>query len=457
MEMSRRSFLFASSAALTTGHAVANASTTETSAVRATPAAGDADPVSKFITDQWKQTIRNSDPSKADELVLPKPFTVPTAGETFHYFFYWDTYFTSVGLLLDKQHAEARDNADNMIFLAQRLGFIPNINIVVGQNRTQLPVASALYADVFNWSRDKEWLATAYDALERELAFFHGMRATPCGLNRGYHHATPAELWHFADGIRSRLPQMPEEPEGKMQAASHALAECEVWDFTPRFDRRCADFCAVDTNVLLYLAQQNAATMCELLGKPATAGWKAKAQRRRDLLTQFCWNEERGMFFDYDWVNKKQSPVVSAANFFAMWCGAASDAQAKRIVENLGQLEFAHGVTTCAPGVHKEVYQWDHPNAWPPLQFAAIEGLRRYGFQAEANRIAAKYVATVRRNFATTGNLWEKYNAVTGGVDVRNEYEMPAMLGWSAGVYLHALEILKPATASMPIRGEINI
>lgn len=45
--------------------------------------------------------------------------------------------------------------------------------------------------------------------------------------------------------------------------------------------------------------------------------------------------------------------------------------------------------------------------------------------------------------FEKTGCLWEKYNVVEGSINVTNEYEMPAMMGWSAGVYLYCADLLK--------------
>jgi alpha,alpha-trehalase len=123
----------------------------------------------------------------------------------------------------------------------------------------------------------------------------------------------------------------------------------------------------------------------------------------------------------------------------------ASAAQAAALVRNLPLVERAHGLITCAEGSHPSAntYQWDAPNAWPPLQAAAIMGLRRYGYHAEARRLAEKYVRTCARNLAATGQLWEKYNALTGGIDVADEYKMPPMMGWTAGVFLLAAEVLE--------------
>lgn len=108
-------------------------------------------------------------------------------------------------------------------------------------------------------------------------------------------------------------------------------------------------------------------------------------------------------------------------------------------------VERAHGLMTCAEGSNTSIntYQWDAPNAWPPLQTAAITGLLRYGYTSDAKRLAEKYVLTCARNLASTGRLWEKYNALTGRIDVANEYEMPQMMGWTAGGFLHAAEVLE--------------
>ena len=72
----------------------------------------------------------------------------------------------------------------------------------------------------------------------------------------------------------------------------------------------------------------------------------------------------------------------------------------------------------------------------------AVRGLDNYGFKNEAQRIASKYVDMVTNTYKTTGHLLEKYNIRKGNADVRNEYEMPTMLGWSAGVYVYLTDYL---------------
>jgi alpha,alpha-trehalase len=233
-----------------------------------------------------------------------------------------------------------------------------------------------------------------------------------------------------------------------MQYLRHKMAECEVWDFNPRFDQRCADFNAIDTNGILFQVETIAASWADKLGRPVEAKlWRDRAAQRKTLINRHLWNEERGFYFDYDWTKGKQGTVVSAATYFALWAGVCSEAQAAALAKNLPLIEREYGLITCAEGSNMSVntYQWDAPNGWPPLQTAAIMGLQRYGYHTDAKRLAEKYVLTCARNLATSGQLWEKYNVLTGGIDVADEYKMPPMMGWTAGGVIYACEVLGAA------------
>lgn len=102
----------------------------------------------------------------------------------------------------------------------------------------------------------------------------------------------------------------------------------------------------------------------------------------------------------------------------------------------LEDLESDYGIITSKKNETVGNYQWDYPNGWPPLQYIVIKGLENYGYKNEALRIAKKYSELVERVFEETNNLWEKYNMVKGNIEVTNEYKMPPMMGWTAGVYL---------------------
>ena len=120
----------------------------------------------------------------------------------------------------------------------------------------------------------------------------------------------------------------------------------------------------------------------------------------------------------------------------------ATQAQAEAARRNLSKFEYAFGVAACEKTDQKIVYQWDYPNGWPPLFYIVVNGLNNYGFEEDARRIAEKYVDVVTRNFQSTGDLWEKYNVVDGSIQVKNEYVMPAMMGWTAGIFVFCYHFL---------------
>ena len=398
------------------------------------------------IDRHWEETFRVSREETAGEIALPHPHTVPSTDPTMWLFFYWDTYFTNLGLIRQGRTAQARNNAENVLHLIERLGYVPNISVRIALNRSQIPVAAVLFDDLHRLAPDRAWLERVYAAITREYAFWAAQRSSPTGLAANNTHADPATLAGFHEVIRHRLKDIPGEPVARLVYLRHKMAECEVWDFNPRFDQRCADFNAIDTNSVLFQVETIAAGWADELERPAEAArWRERAARRRQLVDAHLWDEARGWYFDYDWTQGRRGAVVSAAPYFALWTGISSGAQAAALVRNLPLVERAHGLITCAEGSNHSAntYQWDAPNAWPPLQAAAMLGLRRYGYHAEARRLAEKYVLTCARNLATSGQLWEKYNALSGGIDVADEYKMPPMMGWTAGIFLLAAEILE--------------
>jgi alpha,alpha-trehalase len=409
------------------------------------PSRSQIDAVKTFISQHWEATLRQPDAQQPGEIPLPYPFIVPTAGPEFHLFFYWDTYFACEGLLREGRVELARLQAENMLHLIDTLGYVPNFTIHEHNDRSQPPVASALVRAIYDRTHDRTWLAQAHATLCKEHAFWMALRRSANGLNHYGHHAIPKMVDNFYWVIHHRVRNIPADPTERMIFLAHYMGEAESgWDFSPRFEQRCADFNAVDLNSLLFMHEANAAYFCDELGNGQGDLWRARARRRQSLVQRYCWDEASGFFYDYDVANDRRSPVLSAAAYFTLWSGLADPDQAARLVHNLPLLEQPFGLVACAPGPRpqQQVYQWDHPNVWPPSQFGAIAGLLRYEHTDVARRLAEKYIACVVNGFEASGNLWEKYNGVTGGVDVSDEYAMPAMLGWTAGTFLLACEVL---------------
>jgi alpha,alpha-trehalase len=396
--------------------------------------------VKKHIQATWSMTIK----SASGETALPKPFTVPSpkGHGVFHLVFYWDTYFTSLGLVRDGLEEQACDNAENMMYLIETLGFVPNYNAKDAFNRSQPPVAALQIELCLPFRKDLAWRQRAYLALEQEYAFWMAIRRLPCGLNHYGSHAMPKDLIGCGDERKPIIPGR-EDPVALLKYYANGYAVLESgWDFTPRWmDDPCLDSAAVDLNSLLFALERVQANLARELGNGREEIWRDRMEARRILMERLLWDEERGLFVDYSEASGQRSMIISAASYFPLFCGLANSEQADRSARALSVLETDFGLDTCAPGDRLQRYQWDTPNMWPPLVWAAVSGLQQSGQKERSRTLARNFVATVVRNFETTGQLWEKYNAHTGKLDVSNEYEMPPMLGWTAGAFLASCEV----------------
>lgn len=401
--------------------------------------------VRKFISSNWIGTLEEN-VEDTDQLIgLPKPYNVPSVhGEKmFKELYYWDTYFTNVGLILDGEIEQAKNNTDDIIYLVNRFGKMLNGSNWCYLNRSQPPYLSMMVADVYKATKDKEWLEGAMEALEKEYQFWMTQRITTCGLNRYSSSASDDEKIWMAELVRDRFnePGMLDSLTRQQIVAvgGHYTAEAESgWDFNPRFEGRCEDFCPVDLNCNLYLYEMNFQYFYKELGlNERIAEWEKRAEKRKQLVSNLCFDEKSGLFYDYDNINGRRSPVLSAAVFSPLYTGMASKRQADGIRMALPRLETQYGLRTCEKTTDKRNYQWGAVNGWAALHYIAVCGLSNYGYNQEANRLRDKYLDLVTRNFKTTGNLWEKYNIEDGTSNALNEYEMPAFLGWTAGVFIY--------------------
>lgn len=400
-----------------------------------------------YIHANWPRSIyRDANGSGFRGIDLPFPYTSPCIkGEgKFSFFFYWDTYFTNLGLLRSGLSDTARDNIRNMLWFVRRQGYMPNH---VGlYNRSQPPYLCAMVADYFDHlggpDRAPAFFRECCEGLRQEYHFWTTARHTPTGLQRHGHHDTDDGCIAFHDGLLAkRLGKSKDAPRAeKIAVGAHHLAEAETgWDFNPRFSGRCLDHNPADLNGLLHTYETFLATHAASLGWDDTALWQERAAARRERMTRLLWSETEGWFMDYDFVHQCHTAVPSLGGLLPLFSGLATPEQAARAVAKLPGFERAHGVAVTPDLPAAKGYQWAFPNVWPPLVWVAVASLRRYGFDAEARRIAQKYVATTDALFAKTGQLWEKTDALTGEV-AGGEYHAAPMLGWSAGVYLACRE-----------------
>jgi alpha,alpha-trehalase len=203
------------------------------------------------------------------------------------------------------------------------------------------------------------------------------------------------------------------------------------------------NYAPVCLNSLLYKTEKDLQQMSETLGKSDDAHkWARLAAERKANIDKYLWNEKAGMFFDYDFVKQQQSSYAYVTVFYPLWAGLATPDQAKAVMKNLSIFEKPGGLVMSP---HETGGQWDFPYAWAPNQLLSDEGMRRYGFNEDANRVSYKFLSTVAENFRRDGTIREKYNAVTRSSEtaVTAGYHVNIVgFGWTNAAFLNLLHDL---------------
>ncbi len=395
--------------------------------------------VTEYINAHWDECIKTNTEDNGTLIGVPYPYTVPAVGQ-FNELYYWDTYFTNKGLELSGRWQQAKNNTDDMLFLVKRFGFMPNGNRTWYLNNSQPPFLSLMVRDVFDHCKDTEWLSEAYDALKIEYAFWMEKRITKIGLNQYNPVVFDDETDKLAADFKNRVGYVPFDDKTKLAHNFRITAE-SGWDANPRWGFDAQSFVQVDLNSLLYMLEKNMEYFAQILENGEEKLWKERAEHRQTLMKRYM-SDDQGLLFDYNFETGERGKVFSVASYYPMFAGLLSDCEAKALADALTRLEYDYGIAACEKNDVPGRYQWNFPNGWPCLQYIMIEAMRKYGFKEEAQRIAQKYTQTIEAIFAETQNLWEKYNVEKGNIEVTDEYEMPVMMGWSAGTYLAAKAFL---------------
>ncbi len=399
--------------------------------------------VKQYIETNLPLSIRYQPEDTESLYRLPYPYLIPSVKGMFQEMYYWDTYFANTALMMLGNLEQARNNIDNLLHMIDRFGFVLNGSNTYFLYNSQPPVLALMVREYYDRTQDKQWLAGAYERLKKENTFWMERRRNESGLNR-YDCEPLPEAWvkHSSKSAIGRLGFRPEGmSDDDMARANHAAGE-SGWDFTPRMGWEVYNYAAVDLNSWLYAQEDQLCYFAGQLGLPEEqAHWQAARDRRAMLCRTFLKGED-GVFYDYNERTRERSTMVSAAAFYPLYVGMATEEEAAAAVKVLCRVEEPYGVACTEQNDKPGNYQWGHPNGWPPTQRIIADGLLRYGYREDALRIAQKYVDLVESCFAETGHLWEKYNVVKGNAEVVDEYEMPTMLGWTFGVYYHFCQML---------------
>lgn len=407
--------------------------------------------VCEHIDALWPILTREPDEVVAGGSLLPLPHRYVVPGGRFREIYYWDSYFTMLGL--EDRHPDlVRDMLDNFAYLIDAYGHIPNGNRTYYLSRSQPPFFAAMVALAAKRAGDIVY-AKYLSQLRSEYAFW--MEGAD-GLAPGGAHRRVVRL---ADGrVLNRYwddraaPRDESWREDLQTADASGRPTAEVfrnlraaaesgWDFSSRWladgrslvTIRTIDLLPVDLNSLLVELERAISRGSAASGDLAEAErWARRAERRAATIRELFWNAKRRTFTDFLWRELRPADAVTAAGQFPLYFGIADETQAREAASTLRlTLLRPEGIV---PTPFATGQQWDAPNGWAPLQWIAIGGLRRYGEPDLADAIAQRWRAENDRVFARTGKLVEKYD-VTGDDEAHGgEYPNQDGFGWTNGV-----------------------
>lgn len=436
-------------------------------------AADSAATMEAHIRALWPALTRSPDTPDPRSSLIPLPHAYVVPGGRFREVYYWDSYFTMLGLLESGRSDLARSVLDNFAYLVRTFGHIPNGNRTYYLSRSQPPFFAAmvsLYAERVDSAQALAWL----DALEAENAFWMdgADRIVPgeayrrvvrlrdgSVLNR-YWDDRPEprpESYREDEAIGRTLP--PEQREAFYRNV-RAAAE-SGWDFSSRWMRdpsnlrslETTELAPVDLNTLLWWQERMIAALRTLRGRPGDAEVAARyaraADERRRALLAAAWEPADGFFYDVRWrtgERVRDRPSMAAA--YPLFFGLATAEQGRAVAARLERDLLRPGGFVTTP--IRSGQQWDAPNGWPPLEWLGIEGVRRYGRADLADTVRARWLALNRRTWRATGRMMEKYDVAdpsrpAGG----GEYPTQDGFGWTNGVAL-ALAAQEGRTALRP-------
>lgn len=425
-----------------------------TAAQAESPAEPHANPEA-YIQTMWDTLTRSAPKSTGSLLTLPKPYIVP--GGRFSEQYYWDSYFTMLGLEASGRHDLADGMMNNAQHMFAKFGFIPTGNRTYYLSRSQPPFFLQMVRLIAHRKGHYRYLVPRLHYLVMEHLYW--TRNTPQFLKLGTKQyrrlvrmPNGQALSRYYDGKNTPRPESYREDvetakDSPNRAATfrHLRAAAESgWDFSSRWltdpddltTIHTTDIVPIDLNCLLYELELGLAEAYQKIWQPVLAArYRKKAAKRRETIQKYLWDESAGYYFDWDSTTSKRTDVWSLAGAFPLYRGLATKEQAARVAKNIEEKFLKPGgVVTTLTDTEQ---QWDAPNGWAPLQWITIVGLRRYGFDDLADTIKYRWLANCEAAFSISGKFVEKYNVVDptirgGG----GEYVLQDGFGWTNGVFM---------------------
>ena len=423
----------------------------------AQPASGWSSDGNRSITEHidalWPVLTRRAGADEGDAgslLVLPNDYVVP--GGRFREVYYWDSYFTVLGLRAAGRGALVRDMVENFAYLIDTYGFVPNGNRSYYLTRSQPPFFSYLVQVLADVEGDEAAVfAEFYPQLEREYAFWmdgaeavsadepaagHVVRMPDGSLLNRYYDAGDRPR---AESYREDVETIRASGRDSQTVARHLRSGAESgWDYSARWfaDGRnlhsiiTTDIVPPDLNALLFALERR----LERYATEADSPYAGLSEARRAAVERYLYDPERGFYQDLNWTTGEFTDYLSLASVYPLFAGLSTEERAAAVAQRLEADFLAPGGLRTS--LAETGQQWDAPNGWPPLQWMAHAGLLRYGYDNLAATVRDRWMRNNERVYENVHKLVEKYNVEDITLEAGGgEYPVQDGFGWSNGVY----------------------
>ena len=416
-----------------------------------------------YVSSLWPVLTQSTTAVPAFSTLLPLPYPYVVPGGRFREVYYWDSYFTMLGLEVDGRNDLATDMLKNFAYEIDKYGHIPNGNRSYYLSRSQPPFFS-LMVDLVAQYNGIETYATFLPQLQKEHDYWmRGENEALPGravrnvvrlldgtvLNRYWDERGAPRDESYAEDVNTAA--LSNRPAATVWRNLRAAAE-SGWDFSSRWladgrtlaTIRTLALLPPDLNSLLAHLEATLSAAYALKGDAeGAASYARRAGQRAAAIQRLMWDARDGVFADYLWRQDATTRNVSAATLYPLFLGVATPEQAQSVAGVVDERLLEPG--GLATTLVETGQQWDAPNGWAPLQWIAVAGLRNYGFPALAQEVATRWVGKTIAGFRQQAKLVEKYNVSTTGGDAGGggEYTTQIGFGWTNGVLL-ALGALYP-------------
>ncbi len=368
---------------------------------------------------------------------LKHDYFVP--GGRFNEIYYWDSYFTMLGLVEHGLIDEVKDMINNFADFIDTYGFIPNGNRTYFLSRSQPPFFSLMVNLLANKMNDAQVLNRYLPQLIVEYNFWMSdsrvVQLTDGVLNRYWDSDASPRMEMYEDD--DELGKKTRDP---IVLFRHLRAACESgWDFSSRWFEKddlqsihTTNIIPVDLNCLLYFLEM---TISKASIGDTSILYKAKAEARKMLIEKYLYDDQNGCYCDYNIIEVASTQKITAAMMFPLFFEIASESNAMATIAVLKkELVKEGGVVTTNIDSGQ---QWDAPNGWAPLQWISVMGLHNYNQIIDAVEIAHSWLKLNDTVFKSTGKMLEKYNVIDSSkMGGGGEYPVQDGFGWTNGVYV---------------------